>query len=161
MKTEEQRRRNNLSAAKYRAANPEKVKAATQKWYAENKDKMKERYKRYDSTRPAARKEYNKIYSSKRRQRNNLLCLQHYSASLIPFCICCGDTELKFLSIDHTNNDGYKDKKKRGAKFYEQLIKNNYPNIPALQVMCMSCNWGRARNLGICPHKQIKQSYSC
>ena len=66
-------------------------------------------------------------------------------------CVCCGETEPKFLSIDHINNDGAKHKKKTNSNLYRWLKKNDYPS--GFQVLCMNCNCGKYRNGGICPHK--------
>jgi len=67
-------------------------------------------------------------------------------------CACCGETIEEFLTIDHINNDGAKQRKKNfaGRPFYQWIIRNNYP--ADLQVLCMNCNWGKRTN-GVCPHK--------
>lgn len=71
-----------------------------------------------------------------------------------PFCVCCGETEPMFLTIDHTNNDGAEQRRSglSGDKFYKYLIDN--PKSPDYQVMCWNCNSGRYVNGGICPHKE-------
>jgi len=70
-------------------------------------------------------------------------------------CSCCGEKEIMFLTIDHINNDGYKDEDKNKS-FYYVLRKN--PIREDLQVMCFNCNCGKAQNNGICPHKLITKS---
>jgi len=71
-------------------------------------------------------------------------------------CICCGENELGFLTIDHGNNDGAAHRKKictkGGTWFYSWIIKNNFPNNLGLQVLCWNCNSGRQMNGSICPH---------
>lgn len=64
-------------------------------------------------------------------------------------CKCCGETIERFLTLDHINNDGFKDKK-RGYGFYIKVRKMGYPNT--LQILCFNCNCGRALNKGVCPH---------
>jgi hypothetical protein len=70
-------------------------------------------------------------------------------------CKCCGETEKSFLSIDHINNDGNLERRKKlysgGCGFYYYLKKNNYPT--GYQVLCMNCQWGKALNNGVCPHQ--------
>lgn len=69
-------------------------------------------------------------------------------------CACCGETEVKFLTLDHANNDGAKHRKEigsRGAGIFKWLRDHKYP--PGFQVLCFNCNCGKARNNGICPHK--------
>lgn len=71
-------------------------------------------------------------------------------------CACCGETEPAFLTLDHVNNDGHKMRKSVHGKachsFYKWIIGNKYP--ASIQVLCMNCNLGKARNRGICPHKE-------
>ncbi len=79
--------------------------------------------------------------------------IQAYGGNL---CACCGETEPRFLTLDHINNDGAKHRKEigdngRGAGIYKWLRDNGYP--PGFQILCMNCNHGKAMNNGICPHK--------
>lgn len=68
-------------------------------------------------------------------------------------CQCCGETQEKFLTVDHVNNDGAKHRKNcRGSGIYRWIKKHNYPDN--FQVLCYNCNCGRARNGGVCPHKR-------
>jgi hypothetical protein len=72
-------------------------------------------------------------------------------------CVCCGETEPLFLSIDHVNNDGYELRKKgqsTGEQFQRWIIDNGFP--PDYQILCMNCNFGKARNGGVCPHQLEK-----
>jgi hypothetical protein len=70
-------------------------------------------------------------------------------------CNCCGEAKIEFLTIDHVNNDGAKDKKNdRSYSTYRlcrRIIKENFPNN--YQILCFNCNCGRQVNGGICPHK--------
>jgi hypothetical protein len=72
-------------------------------------------------------------------------------------CVCCGETERAFLTLDHVNNDGNKHRKDivgrkhfAGAHTYGWLVKQGFPS--GFQVLCMNCNWGKRLN-GVCPHK--------
>lgn len=68
-------------------------------------------------------------------------------------CACCGEEEPLFLTLDHVNNDGSKQRRRfgSGSRFYLRLRRNGYP--PGCQVLCYNCNCGRHRNGGVCPHK--------
>lgn len=76
-------------------------------------------------------------------------------------CACCGELEEKFLSIDHINNDGFKQRQyvngKRNSwssyRVYCHILRNNYPTD--LQLLCMNCNYGKKQNGGKCPHKTL------
>lgn len=101
----------------------------------------------------------NKDTINKKARENNkkqrLLVLQYYSAP-IPFCICCGEREIKFLAIDHMGGMGNKHRKEiglyGGSSFCKWLIKNNFP--PGFQVLCHNCNMAKGF-YGDCPHKDL------
>ena len=81
--------------------------------------------------------------------RCRLQVLNHYGAK----CNCCNEDQLGFLTIDHINNDGAKQRKELNySHIYPWIIRNHYPNT--LQILCMNCNWGKRWNKGECPHKQ-------
>lgn len=70
-------------------------------------------------------------------------------------CACCGEDIPQFLSIDHIDNDGYQHRKEigcGGVTLYRWLCTNNFPSN--FQTLCHNCNLGKARNKGICPHKE-------
>lgn len=59
-------------------------------------------------------------------------------------CTNCNEAEIYFLSLDHINNDGYKDRKNySGIGFYRKLIKNQF-NQKNLQVLCFNCNCSKS-----------------
>lgn len=69
-------------------------------------------------------------------------------------CACCQEDELLFLTIDHINNDGNRDRKDNdilsAGSFYLMLRKSEIRKD--LQVLCFNCNSGKQVNGGICPH---------
>jgi hypothetical protein len=70
-------------------------------------------------------------------------------------CECCGETNPRFLTIDHINGGGAKHKRENKiVKLYKWIKKNNYPE--GFRLLCYNCNCARSkqRNKGICPHKQ-------
>ena len=69
-------------------------------------------------------------------------------------CSCCGETEPRFLTLDHVNNDGAEHRREVGRNTYQMhrfAKANGYP--PSLQVLCFNCNCGRRVNGGVCPHQ--------
>lgn len=79
------------------------------------------------------------------------LVFSHYGKE----CECCGESNYKFLTIDHINSDGHKTKGLRhraGHGLHYWLVKNNFP--PGFRLLCWNCNCGRAHNGGICPHQE-------
>jgi hypothetical protein len=81
--------------------------------------------------------------------------LQHYSSSVdILKCSCCEETEVVFLTLEHIGGGGTrhrKEIKRGGSAFYTWVIRNNFPS--GYEVLCMNCQFGRAFNAGVCPHK--------
>ena len=68
-------------------------------------------------------------------------------------CKCCGEKEIKFLTFDHINGDGRKERRERGligSYFYAHLLKNHPKNI---QILCYNCNCSKG-NYGKCPHNK-------
>lgn len=72
-------------------------------------------------------------------------------------CVCCGETEKLFMTLDHINNDGAEFRRRisgrrTGAGYitYRWLVLNNFPD--GFQVLCMNCNHGKRMNNGVCPH---------
>jgi hypothetical protein len=74
------------------------------------------------------------------------------------FCVCCGEHHLEFLQLDHTNNNGAKERKENkcgtGPKLYIKLKREGFP--PGYQVLCANCNFCK-RDGSICPHKLDEQ----
>lgn len=72
-------------------------------------------------------------------------------------CVCCGKTELAFLSVDHKFGGGNVERKtlrKGGGKaFYLWLKKNGYPK-DKYQVLCHNCNQAKSM-FGVCPHELV------
>lgn len=69
-------------------------------------------------------------------------------------CACCGESEPKFLQIDHIHNDGAEDR--AGGlvtiSLYRWLKRHGYPK-DRFRLLCANCNLGRHLNGGICPHQ--------
>lgn len=69
-------------------------------------------------------------------------------------CACCGETEPKFLSVDHKQNDGAEERKIIGRSPHRMRLsirKRGFPNT--YQLLCFNCNCGKRDNNGVCPHK--------
>ena len=84
-------------------------------------------------------------------QKIKLAALMAYGGAT---CTCCGESNVKFLTIDHINGCSPTERKKqgRGTPLYQWLKKQAYPL--GFQVLCYNCNLGRAHNQGVCPHKE-------
>ena len=89
------------------------------------------------------------------KRKNRELKIEVLSAYGDLACICCGEQNVAFLTLDHVNNDGWKERNEHGKiryASYARLKKEGFPKDPPLQVMCYNCNNGKRTNDGICPH---------
>ena len=103
-------------------------------------------------TRSNVSAEKNSQYSKFYHLRVRYGVLAHYTNGCIR-CMCCGETNIGFLTIDHTNG-GDKHRKEigigGGSQMYKWLKDHQYPS--GFQVLCYNCNCGRQTNGGSCPH---------
>ena len=116
--------------------NPQKRRDYSKKWRESNRERYRE-------------------LSNESHRRRRLKTLQAYSGQT-PKCSCCGEKEIKFLSIDHINGGGNKHRKSvtKSSGLMGWLIKNNYP--VGFQVLCHNCNFAKG-HYGKCPHiKNVK-----
>lgn len=148
--------RNRERNRKWQLSNPDRVKAAQERWKARNPGIASQRMREWRLANLERHRENNR--RNDRRLKD--ACYEAYGGYR---CACCGETEPKFLTIDHVNNDGAKHRREvvglgrgGGKKIYSWLIANNFPS--GYQILCMNCNWGKARNGGICPHKASEGS---
>jgi len=114
----------------------EEENATRRKWRARNSEREK-----------LAGKERQRLWAKKNRK----IVLDHYGNK----CSCCGETNQKFLAIDHINNDGAEHRKivgQGGGMLNRWIIKYNFPDT--FQILCHNCNMAK-EIYGICPHKEF------
>lgn len=70
-------------------------------------------------------------------------------------CACCGESDPRFLTVDHVNNDGKQDREQIGGgnSLYAWLRKNGFPK-DRFQLLCWNCNLAKF-HYGECPHKMM------
>jgi len=77
-------------------------------------------------------------------------------------CACCGEANSVFLTLDHINEDGHKDRmpgnRTYPGTYYSSLFKAETIRKD-LQVLCYNCNNAKHRNGGTCPHPKLKLGY--
>lgn len=129
----------------WRANNKERVRVWTNRSYEKNKTKYRER---------------GRLFERKKRRQVKFVVLAHYSGTDLPQCAnpfglhLPNDpflVDIRSLSLDHIDNDGAEDRKRRvgnhkgaGSWFYRILIKEGFPS--GFQVLCMNCQFVK-RNL--------------
>ena len=95
-----------------------------------------------------------------KRARNNRLKLRlevltHYGG-FPPKCICCGESRLEFLTLDHIHGDGAEHRRRTSGAVFEDLKKMGFP-LGRHRVLCMNCNHALA-HYGYCPHDRPWQN---
>lgn len=91
----------------------------------------------------------NKVNGADLRLRIRVETLEHYGR----ICVCCGESDIWKLQLDHINNDGHFDRLirtggKGGYRFYSALKKDSYP--PGYQTLCANCNQRKQLLGGVC-----------
>lgn len=71
--------------------------------------------------------------------------IMHYGGK----CVCCGEDQMEFLSIDHIKGKGTKHRKMNNLQIGYWLKKHNYPK--GFRVLCHNCNMALGF-YGFCPH---------
>jgi len=99
-----------------------------------------------------------KLAQRARNQKIKAQAIYHYGRS----CECCGEANLHFLTLDHTNDDGRGHRKEMLAEgsgsLYQWLLKQKFEHSYSLRVLCYNCNLGR-RITKVCPHQlDVEQS---
>lgn len=121
---------------------------------------------RIDWQNPQDKREYWRVYSQQWRAKNvvadrlrnkryalnrKIAVLTHYGNGELK-CVCCGETILEFLTLDHINGGGGKQRRelrKAGQQFYAWLRANKYPE--GFRTLCLNCNFAIG-HFKECPH---------
>lgn len=75
-------------------------------------------------------------------------------------CACCGESEKRFLTLEHKNGSGQPDsnfirmRTLGQERIWKDAIEANDPS--KFETLCYNCNIGKAANKGVCPHKAQK-----
>jgi len=116
------------------------AKEAKIQWKIDNKDKVVN---------------YRRLYQGRSNELKNKQYYKLRYEILLNYgnkCQCCNEKTVKFLSLDHKNDDGHQHRRQFSSSimFYKWIIDNKYPD--SLQILCHNCNHGRYLNGGTCPH---------
>lgn len=127
------------NARKNREENPEKIREQFRRTYAHRVEREGTKYLERSNR---LKKEY--------RERLKRQVMDAYGGH----CVCCGESELAFLNIDHIYNDGTTDRKEKGIdQLYRWLRNNNFPK-DRYRILCWNCNMARrVTGGGVCPHE--------
>lgn len=137
--------------SKYRTQNHEEIVARRRELREANPAKCHQKDAEYRASHKEHIRDYRKQYHAK--VRTQLLAVYGY------VCVCCGEVNPMFLTVDHINNDGARHRTevnngKSGGASLSYLRKIlALADKSQFQTLCYNCNCGKARNGGICPHK--------
>lgn len=133
--------------------NPEQTKRYEREYRARHRKKLAQKAAEYKKKYPERVKAALKKSRMKRRSYHRRLYLEIKMAAMEAYggkCVCCGESNQCFLTIDHANNDGAAHRKERasdggqyegnGFGIYRWLKKNKYPQDGRFQVLCYNCN---------------------
>jgi hypothetical protein len=95
------------------------------------------------------------VHKSNHRIRLVSAVLDHYGRE----CVCCGEANKFFLTMDHVNGNGNAQRRENGWDSYVAIYRifrttGSWPED--FRVLCYNCNSGRWRNGGKCPHEEGK-----
>jgi|ERR1043166_2999542 5-methylcytosine-specific restriction endonuclease McrA len=126
------------------------------------KEKNPERYRgiirKWNLAHPEELREIQKASAGRAYQKMRQATIEAYGGK----CVCCNESGIEFLTLDHVNNDGHEHRKKLigtgSMSLYRWARDNGYPN--SLQLLCYNCNIGKYKNGGTCPHEgqEIRRS---
>ena len=76
-------------------------------------------------------------------------------------CVCCGEAEFAFLTLDHVNGDGAAERKALGytpnpSTFMRRMVKAGKQD-PRYQVLCFNCNCAKSDSRD-CPHTKTREA---
>lgn len=71
-------------------------------------------------------------------------------------CMCCGEKNLEFLTLDHIYGDGSQERKSLPAhSLFRKLRRDNFPQ-GRYRTLCMNCNFAFGK-FGYCPHTKVPE----
>jgi hypothetical protein len=120
-----------MSNRKWISRNPEEAVAKSRRWQKRNPEKVR-------------------AINREQSYRYRAAVLDHYG----PFCVCCGEAETTFLTVDHMNNDGAEHRRTdpSASNIYFWLVRNDFPE--GFQILCWNCNAAKQFRGG-CPHQRF------
>ena len=118
------------SSKKWREANPTKIRRYKKKWRSNHPHDGRSRY---------------------RELRSDTI------EKLGGVCVCCGESEKKFLTIEHVNGGGRQHRADRGTSGILRDIRDSGYDQEMFKVLCYNCNCSKGR-WGYCPHQRRRIS---
>jgi hypothetical protein len=117
-----------------------------QRYAAKYPEKLRLKTKTYYEKNPT----YNTVHAQRYRQQWREQALTVYGGA----CVCCSETHLPYLEIDHVNGGGNQQRKViRGTAWYKFLATN--PRSDDVQLLCGNCHNVKTRRQS-CSHPPLQ-----
>lgn len=146
--------RHSLYGERYVERNREKIRAYQKEYQAKNRERLNAQHRK----RHAARTEKVRARDLKRDQQILATLKEQVFQILGRECYCCKKSDVRFLTIDHIQNDGQSDRTKYGfwmnsRSFLQHVLAEGCPT-DRYRVACCNCNMARekAGSGVVCPH---------
>lgn len=138
----------------------------SKRYYEKHKEDILQKRREYNKT--LKRKQYMKDYvvNNKNKIKQRALevkrqVLTYYGGGSLR-CVCCGESHIEFLTIDHVKGGGRahlrsitkEQGRKGGVAFYRWLRKHGFPE--GYRTLCFNCNCAIG-HFGYCPHQKEKK----
>lgn len=101
-------------------------------------------YQKEYRSRPENKDRFNRDATKRRRQRRKDV-IDKYGGK----CVCCGESQYEFLSIDHVNGNGKNHRENLRHNLISWLRNNEVSE--EFQILCHNCNQAKG-HYGTCPH---------
>lgn len=88
-------------------------------------------------------------------QKLRIVVLAAYGVAGVPKCVCCGESAVEFLTLDHINGGGSAERKRvGGGRNLNRILRDSgFPT--GYRTLCWNCNLSFAK-YGYCPHQVAK-----
>ena len=122
------------------------VSKQNREYYEKNGEAVRTASSQYRQKNPGKYRDYLARYQKGMTKVIKETVITHFGGK----CACCGMDEIRFLTIDHVNNDGREHRKEIGrSSLYKWLLRYDFPETYELQCLCYNCNFGKNHNGGV------------
>lgn len=129
---------------------------------AEDRDEWKRKRQQFTRSWAKLHVEYTREYQRAYRQKNKarLTAAKHLQRKQVRVdglaayggkCTCCGESNTKFLTLEHKKGRRKGTKRHTGYKAWCEVKRLGYP--PEFTILCFNCNCARGI-YGKCPHEE-------
>jgi hypothetical protein len=131
---------------------PEKIREKNKRSYLKHREERIAQMKKYYYKNYSLSK--NKYYDYSKSNGSRRVKIYELIGNGKIACACCGETEIRFITIDHIFGGGKKERRVEKWDWRHLGLKTLEAEKHRFQLLCWNCNSGRQINGGVCPHKE-------